>query len=156
MRAIRPQSRCLNLLPSTTRRSLCPACYRAALRSAHPNPSRPLTTTASQRAAESTPFTEKLRRKIWGTDTPPGLADPYSKESLLDRTNKPEQTRSEETKTADLLAKSSEASVVKPDPNYKPATTWEGLEEVGDYEEYWEQEWLREHPFNGYVLRGLW
>ncbi|RMZ76669.1 hypothetical protein DV738_g4815, partial [Chaetothyriales sp. CBS 135597] len=31
------------------------------------------------------PFTEKLRRKIWGTDNPPGLADPYGGPSFLER-----------------------------------------------------------------------
>ena len=152
MRSLRPQSRCLNFFPSTTSRNLCPACYRAALRSTHPNPIRSFTSNPTQRAADSTPFTEKLRRKIWGTDSPPGQADPYSKESLLDRTNKPEQPPPEEgPRTPEVPTKPAIASVTAQDPNYKPATTWEGLEEVGDYEEFWEQEWLREHPFNGYV-----
>jgi hypothetical protein len=31
------------------------------------------------------PFTEKLRRKIWGTDNPPGLKDPYGGPSFWER-----------------------------------------------------------------------
>jgi hypothetical protein len=31
------------------------------------------------------PFTERLRRKIWGTDNPPGLKDPYGGPSFLER-----------------------------------------------------------------------
>lgn len=33
----------------------------------------------------STPFTEKLRRRIWGTDNPPGLKDPYGGEGVIER-----------------------------------------------------------------------
>ena len=31
------------------------------------------------------PFTEKIRRKIWGTDNPPGAADPYGGPSFLEK-----------------------------------------------------------------------
>jgi hypothetical protein len=31
----------------------------------------------------STPFTEKIRRRLWGTDNPPGLADPYGGEGVI-------------------------------------------------------------------------
>lgn len=33
----------------------------------------------------NTPFTEKVRRKIWGTDNPPGLEDPYGGEGVIAR-----------------------------------------------------------------------
>jgi hypothetical protein len=31
----------------------------------------------------NTPFTEKIRRRIWGTDNPPGLEDPYGGEGVI-------------------------------------------------------------------------
>jgi hypothetical protein len=34
---------------------------------------------------DNLPFTEKVRRKIWGTDNPPGLADPYGGPSFLEK-----------------------------------------------------------------------
>ncbi|KUL87239.1 hypothetical protein ZTR_03332 [Talaromyces verruculosus] len=34
-------------------------------------------------ASGNTPFTEKLRRRIWGTDNPPGLEDPYGGEGVI-------------------------------------------------------------------------
>ena len=43
----------------------------------------------------STEWTEKLRRKIWGTDNPPGLADPYGP-SWADRRRMQQQQAEEE------------------------------------------------------------
>lgn len=47
---------------------------------------------------QNIPFTEKLRRRIWGTDNPPGLKDPYGGPSFLERRKlrAEEQKRSEE------------------------------------------------------------
>lgn len=147
MRPIRPSPRSLNLLSSSTSRSLCPACHRAYL-----PPTRALSTTPSHRASNAVPFTEKLRRKIWGTDSPPGRADPYSKESVLDQANKakqqPEVPKEEELEVERVKAA---PAVAADDANYEPAASWDGLEEVGDYEEFWEEEWTKEHPFQGCV-----
>ncbi|KAH8698320.1 hypothetical protein BGW36DRAFT_357859 [Talaromyces proteolyticus] len=41
---------------------------------------------ARRNASGNTPFTEKLRRRIWGTDNPPGLKDPYGGEGMIART----------------------------------------------------------------------
>ena len=42
---------------------------------------RSFSSTAKRR--ESLPFTERLRRRIWKTDNPPGRIDPYSRTSPL-------------------------------------------------------------------------
>src|SRR5699024_6577630 len=46
-------------------------------------------------ASGSTPFTEKIRRKIWGTDNPPGLKDPYGGEGFVEKALR--ERRGEET-----------------------------------------------------------
>lgn len=58
-------------------------CATCRSRSQFQLPSRPDTQQA--RSNSDIPFTEKLRRKIWGTDNPPGLKDPYGGPSFLER-----------------------------------------------------------------------
>ncbi|KAI9656696.1 MAG: hypothetical protein M1829_000382 [Trizodia sp. TS-e1964] len=85
--------------------------------------------SSARLCGEEPSFTENLRRKIWGTDRPPGLVDPYSKQS--------ESNRVVEDSAKDLPASSrNEASEEIEGPlvdDYTPATTWDGLEVVGDY-----------------------
>ena len=117
-----------------------------------------LTPSSSVRTASSgLPFTERLRRKIWGTDNPPGLKDPYGGPSILERrkAEKEAQKRAEENT---LGQDSSEVAHLYPDekhpdqyvghddsiappvtiledplkdPSYVPAKTWDGLQHLG-------------------------
>src|SRR5436190_15388265 len=41
--------------------------------------------TIRHNSSGSIPFTEKVRRKLWGTDNPPGLKDPYGGEGFLEK-----------------------------------------------------------------------
>jgi len=52
--------------------------------------------TSYARSAPKTPYTEKIRQKIWGTDTPPGQEDPYGDASVFDRTKKGKQVEEQE------------------------------------------------------------
>ncbi|KAL9614915.1 MAG: hypothetical protein Q9167_000657 [Letrouitia subvulpina] len=38
------------------------------------------------------------------------------------------------------------------DPDYKPASTWHGLESIGGPTGWWEKEWDQEHQFFGYMM----
>ena len=62
---------------------LCSACKHHA---------SPFSTSALRAASNGkVPLTEKLRRKIWGTDNPPGLEDPYGDRSVFDQSKKKER-----------------------------------------------------------------
>ena len=111
----------------------------------------------TQRHASSTsdniPFSEKIRRKIWGTDNPPGQEDPYGGLSIAEQRRAMDKNK----KDPGVLAEAGpEAGVVPPDAaasNYVPATTWDGLEQIGGATGWWEEAWDNEHPFHRYVLR---
>lgn len=95
-------------------------------------------------ASGSTPFTEKIRRKIWGTDNPPGLADPYGGESFIERALR--KRRGKEAVEAKPEPELEPEPEPEPEPvettppdEYVAATTWEGLEEVGSLKKWWEE-----------------
>ena len=98
--------------------------------------------TSSIRTPAKVPFTEKIRQKIWGTDQPPGLKDPYGDRSRFDQTKKrAQETEIEERKVA-----------ATPDlSNYEPATTWDSLERVGGFGHWWKENWDPDHQFVGFL-----
>jgi hypothetical protein len=74
-------------------------------------------------------FTEKLRKKIWGTENPPGLADPYGSRSRFGKTSQIAKAQEDEEHQERMMERS---QPVEPDlSNYEPATTSEGLAVVG-------------------------
>ena len=90
----------------------------------------------------STPFTERLRRRIWGTDNPPGLKDPYGGEGVIAREwnkrkakytgeqeEEPEKTElSEQFDEEDADAWAEDA---RPSEPFVPATTAHDLQRMG-------------------------
>lgn len=70
-------------------------------------------------------LTERLRRKIWGTDSPPGLKDPYGGQGFFERQwgnkRRPEQEGERDTEETDIA----------PPDSYVGATTSDGLERIG-------------------------
>ena len=126
---------------------ICSSCRHHALRQRIANQQ-----SLRHVSSSNIPFTERIRRKIWGTDNPPGLADPYGgpgflerrqKERALERQGKqvvaPEQ---EIRETAPMGQRLEEVADVEEDPRfevvedpieheYKPADTWDGLRHVG-------------------------
>jgi hypothetical protein len=102
-------------------------------------------TSSSRPADKKIPFTEKVRRKIWGTDQPPGLEDPYSNATVLDRTEKMGQEQE--------MAPRSALPVAELDPSYVPAATWDELESVGGFGRWWKEKWDPDHGFEGFLPR---
>ncbi|MCJ1398922.1 hypothetical protein MMC11_002123 [Xylographa trunciseda] len=99
------------------------------------------------------PYTEKIRRKIWGTQNPPGQADPYGDASILDQSKgqppelEPEpEGVSQVSTTGDKSLPSSTAYA-----DYVPATTWEGLDQIGGATGWWEEAWDQDNQFNGFM-----
>jgi hypothetical protein len=82
-------------------------------------------------ASNATPLTERVRRKIWGTDNPPGLKDPYGGEGVLERKWKkqPEQQEEEPARGSTKALETQSEDVLS--DTYEPATTWEDLPRVG-------------------------
>jgi hypothetical protein len=94
-------------------------------------------------ASENTPFTEKVRRRIWGTDSPPGLKDPYGGEGVIAKTFRKRGQGQAEGEQA--LESEPEAQVeregeiaddIAPQVEYTPASTWDGIERVGHLERW--------------------
>lgn len=75
-------------VPSSASRTLgnhlpyvCASCRHQALCQRTSKPQQPFRRNASS----GLPWTERVRRKIWGTDNPPGLKDPYGGPSYFER-----------------------------------------------------------------------
>jgi len=106
--------------------------------------------TTSIRAARNNgkvPFTEKIRQRIWGTDKPPGLEDPYGDRSVFDRTKK-------RAKVEEAEEREDQLEEAKPTPDlstYEPASTWDGLEKVGGFGNWWKENWDPDHQFQGFL-----
>ncbi|KAI9881269.1 MAG: hypothetical protein M1830_005555 [Pleopsidium flavum] len=161
MRRIARIDRSFDLLERSYSRTLrasfvCLAC-RTGLSSASQRAA--LSTSAAPRAQQDgrdssgkIPFTEKIRRRIWGTDSPPGEADPYGNLSTFDQTKKREKTSLEPEEDSEEDPEEEDAAGVGPDRNgYVPATTWDGLEQVGGFSRKRKGNRDEEHPFRGFI-----
>ena len=91
--------------------------------------------------------TDKLRKKIWGTETPPGQEDPYVRESESDRTRREREQENEEAKELESAPEKKPESA--PEDEYVEATTAKGLKRVGGHG-WGNAEWEAENPFQGF------
>ncbi|RKF77091.1 hypothetical protein GcM1_222046 [Golovinomyces cichoracearum] len=120
-------------LAKETHSILCFTCkYRASLFSSF----------TQHEADAGVPFSEKLRRKIWGTDLRPGQTYPNAQINNSERTE-PEKNQSKKliNKRHSLIAASEGFD------QYEPAVTWDGLHQIGGQEEMLVQEWLPGNKF---------
>jgi hypothetical protein len=106
---------------------LCSACLRRA----------PFSTSIRCFAEPGkVPRTERLRRRIWGTDEPPGLEDPYGGPSIVEERQAAREMEKASSKKEELAPRSQskqlKATTPILDASYEPAKTWDGLEEVGE------------------------
>ncbi|RJE27358.1 Ribosomal subunit 39S [Aspergillus sclerotialis] len=69
-------------------------------------------------------FSERVRRRLWGTDNPPGLKDPYGGQGVLERRWSGRQ-QPEEAEEADHDVD------IAPPEDYVEAKTWDGLQRIG-------------------------
>lgn len=88
------------------------------------------------------PLTERVRRKLWGTDKPPGLKDPYGGKGVLEQkfgrdgevVEAGEGAEQQQQVKSQLELSEEEAhagETENQDAEYVPATSWEGIERVG-------------------------
>lgn len=130
---MRPSARLLSLEVSGSRTLyVCSSCRQEA----RPRPvlARQFLRNASS-SSGTTPLTEKVRRKLWGTENPPGLKDPYGGPGALERKLKGDQNVQEEGAGAGEVVELAEAEAAetagRDDADYVPATSWEGIERIG-------------------------
>ena len=141
---------------------VCSRCRNSVLFAA--DSSSPSLIQSIQRRAESTgdklPFGEKLRRKIWGTDKPPGQRNPYEQLTPEERAKQLEEREIEEREASasrekQLFDRASDQEYADaPAPitdGYVPAATWDGLDQVGGAHGWWEEAWDQEHQFVKWV-----
>lgn len=119
---------------------VCLQCrLRASTASRATNPSITLP-FASRRHAGS--VTDRLRKKIWGTETPPGQEDPYGKEGVFDRRRREKEQEREKDRELEQVPQK-EVGKSEDETEYVKATTAEGLGRVGGPGwgmEKWEEE----------------
>lgn len=85
-----------------------------------------------------------MRRKIWGTENPPGLKDPYGGKGVLEKRFGKESSVMEEGEaeaqaqelgqgqgSVESQEQGQEGAPPAVDAKYVPATSWEGLQRVG-------------------------
>lgn len=126
---MRPSARLLSLEVSGSRTLyVCSSCRQEA---------RPRPVLARQflrnTSSGSTPLTEKVRRKLWGTENPPGLKDPYGGPGALEKKLRGNQNVQEEGAAEVESAEPAEVAETagREDPDYTPATSWDGIEKIG-------------------------
>ncbi|KAL9120505.1 MAG: hypothetical protein Q9187_002939 [Circinaria calcarea] len=111
-----------------------------------------ITTSASPKAPsqanDKVPYTERIRRRIWGSERPPGLEDPYGNRSVLDKSQNKgkEPVASEAIPDVNASSKALDAQA-----EYVPATSWDGLEHIGGATGWWEEAWDKKHQFRGFM-----
>ena len=98
---------------------------------------------------------ENFRKKLFKPGTPLGQKDPYARLT-------PEQKLQEEQEAL-ALAEAEQKKESLPDlpdqtqpqdanaAGYVPATTWDGLDQIGGATGWWEEAWDKENQFKGSV-----
>lgn len=150
------QSRTSIFLPKSTLPYVCASCQHHALRK------RISQFQSTRNASSGLPWTERIRRKIWGTDNPPGLKDPYGAPGFFERRRErarlerrgkvpasvpvnpePEFTMVSQQPRATTKLRTSRAVQKgvpeRADPEYIAAETWDGLEHVG-FSGHWSEQ----------------
>jgi hypothetical protein len=97
-----------------------------------------------------------VRRKLWGTDNPPGLKDPYGGEGVFEKKFKRSQSpRQEQDEPVEVTQAAETENVVPEDTTYEPATTWEGLQRVGHLGRWSDLPPKEADEYNSYVTNLL-
>jgi len=95
-----------------------------------------------------------VRKKIWGSETPPGQEDPYGGASVLDQRKREQELEDKREGRSVQVAPTSEELKEVGDENetsdYVAKVRWDGLDRVG-YEGWGREKWDKQHPFEGFV-----
>ena len=134
---------------------ICLQCQRQASTVVRRATPRLQTSLPPRRSASTVPFSERIRRKIWGTDAPPGQDNPYGapgsfeqqRNERLGRQNEQDPPDEDNTRQPAIVEQPQEAL----DSEGNDATTWEGMRVIGGAD-YGLETWDSEHQFEGLDL----
>jgi hypothetical protein len=96
-----------------------------------------------------------VRRKIWGTDNPPGLKDPYGGEGVLERKFKKDLPENPDLTGYETIGVVERESEDVPPADYQPASTWEDIPRVGHLGRWSDLPAAEADAYNSYV-HSLW
>ena len=138
---------------------VCLQCQRQASHTVAKAKWAPKSRSLPCRYASSSSFSDKLRKRIWGTDNPPGPEDPYGSSGVLEQRRREKAARDEEqglasndTAKAPIIEDNVGAIGEGSEENGSEATTWEGMLVVGG-PGWGMEEWDQRHPFRGFDFR---
>lgn len=145
---------------------VCHQCRQIAFASAR-RAQAPLPVSYIQRrfASGDNSWTERVRRRIWGTDHPPGQDDPYGPSTSRDQEKNRDATEAEPHEATPDKPTPDEPTPDQPTPDkasgiksdkrdYVESITWDGLDRIGGQDESWEEAWDHNNPFEGFVSNG--
>jgi hypothetical protein len=96
-------------------------------------------------------FSERFRRRLWKTE-PPGQKDPYSfEERDALRAAAEAKPAARENAVEEIGSPTASIPASESEP-YVPATTWDGLEQIGGPTGWWEEAWDQVNRFEGSVV----
>ncbi|KAB8075323.1 ribosomal subunit 39S-domain-containing protein, partial [Aspergillus leporis] len=104
-------------------------------------------------ASSTTPITERVRRKIWGTDNPPGLKDPYGGEGVLERKFKKDLPENPDLTGYETIGVVERESEDVPPADYQPASTWEDIPRVGHLGRWSDLPAAEADAYNSFMLK---
>lgn len=126
---------------------VCHQCRQIAFVSARRARTPPPVYIHRRFASGDNSWTDNLRRRLWGTDNPPGQEDPYSQPTIRDEEKMHERAAAEAEEATNR--KASIGKVVKGE--YQKSLTWDDLDQIGGQDESWKEAWDENHPFEGFV-----
>lgn len=130
---------------------ICLQCRHQATIAARRATPRLQTSSPLRRNASSTPFAQRLRNKIWGTDTPPGQENPYGEPGSFER-QRTERLAQRDERPADEEAPEKLAAVEQYQESEflegNEMSTWEGMRVIGG-PKWGHREWDEMNPFQG-------
>lgn len=141
-------------LQGTRARYVCSGCRQETR-------PRPLVARQFLRNASSDDSTtEKVRRKLWGTDNPPGMKDPYGGEGQIEKhfrkgqaSKQGEQKDAAAEEAAEEAAKEEEEEDLDfTSDDYEPASTWKGLDRIGHLGKWTDLPRKERDTFTSYVV----
>lgn len=131
---------------------ICLQCRRQVSTAASRATPRLQPTFPPRRSASSTPFSQRIRNKIWGTDTPPGKDNPYGAPGSFEQQMDQRLARNHDEGAPDGNIPPEPAIIEQPqemsDSEGSNVTTWEGMRVVGQ-PNYGLKNWDTEHSFQG-------
>lgn len=134
---------------------ICLKCRRLASDTATKASTVLPVSSSARHYASSSSLIERVRKRIWGTDNPPGPENPYGPPGAFEQKRLENELRDSEKGTAatDSLSRRQTAGNVREEdlqdlPEESEATTWEGMPVVGG-PDWGQEEWDEEHPYEG-------